>query len=312
MLAEVRSGRLGPLYTIHGRDESEKAAMVAAFVEHLDVELRAFNIERIYGGDERAAERLIDAARTLPLMAERRIVLVLQADRLFSPKRDGAESERTLETLLQYIAAPEPHATVVFVADAFDERRRVPKALLQRGVVVECGGIASEDDAHGWIREQAAREGLSIEPSAVALLARRDWTDVARLRADFDRVVLYAAGEPVITLAHVTETIGSEMRQGHFAIADAIASKDVGRALRELVLILNEGEPSYKVLGQLRWVAESRMAGPHVKTAIEAVLRTDLALKTSAGDHRVLLERLVVELCDERLRARPRLPGLPF
>jgi DNA polymerase-3 subunit delta len=312
VLADVRAGRLGPVYVIYGRDESEKAGLVSAFVEHLDVELRAFNLERLYGGDEGAGAALIDSARTLPLMAARRIVLVLQADRLFAPKREGEEAQRTMESLEDYVSAPEPHATVVFVADSFDRRRRVARALQQHGVVVECGGVTSEEDGRQWIREQAATEGVSFEPSAVAFLARRDWNDVARLRADFDRVVLYAAGERIITLAHVTDTIGAEMLQEQFAIADAIANKDVGRALRELVLILNEGQPAYMLLGQLRWVVESRMTGPHVKSAIEAVLRTDMALKTSAGDHRVLLERLVVELCDERLRARPRLPGLPF
>jgi DNA polymerase III delta subunit len=214
--------------------------------------------------------------------------------------------------LEEYVGAPEPHTTVVFVADVLDMRRRLPRMLREHAIVVECGGITSEDEARQWIRHQAAQQGTSIEPAAVALLARRNWTDVARLRADLDRVLLYAAAERTVTLAHVTDTIGSEMVQEQFAIADAISNKDVGRALRELVLILNEGQPPYMVLGQLRWVVESRMAGSHVRTAIEAVLRTDMALKTSAGDHRVLLERLVVELCDEKLRARPRLPGLPF
>jgi DNA polymerase-3 subunit delta len=239
-------------------------------------------------------------------------VIVLQAEKLFAPKGGTEAVERTTETLEAYVAAPEPHCTVVFVADTLDKRRRIFRALERHGIVVECGSVTSEDQARQWIRQQAEAEGVSFEPRAVALLAQQSWSDVARLRADFDRVVLYATGEPTITLAHVTETIGSEMLQDAFAIAEAIARKDVGRALRQLVLLLDEGEPPYKVLGQLRWVAESRIDPRHTKSAIEAVMRTDIALKTSAGDHRALLERLIVELCDDRLRSRPGLPGLPF
>ena len=312
VLADITSGNLDSIYVVIGEDESEKSALVTALVEKLDLGLRAFNLDRLYGGDDGAGQALLDSARTLPLMTPRRIVLVLQAEKLLFPKRDSAEAQATLEALEGYIAAPEPHTTLVLVADTLDMRRRISRALMQSASVVTCGSVETEDDARRWVREQARLRGVSIEPAAVALLARRNWSDVSRLRADFERVALYASSEGAITLAHVTDSIGPEMLQEQFAIADAISSKDVGRALRELVLLLDEGHPAYMVLGQLRWVAESRMAGSHVRTALDAVLRTDLALKTSAGDHRVLLERLVVELCDDRLRARVRLPALPF
>jgi hypothetical protein len=56
------------------------------------------------------------------------------------------------------------------------------------------------------------------------------------------------------------------------------------------------------VLGQLRWVAEK--LPPHrLRAGIEAVFRTDVALKSSGGDPRILLERLVVELCGDVGRA---------
>jgi DNA polymerase III delta subunit len=49
-------------------------------------------------------------------------------------------------------------------------------------------------------------------------------------------------------------------------------------------------------MGQLRWVAE-KMPRARLKSAIEAVFRTDEAIKSSGGDPKILLERLVVELC---------------
>jgi DNA polymerase III delta subunit len=56
----------------------------------------------------------------------------------------------------------------------------------------------------------------------------------------------------------------------------------------------------YQILGQLAWFVRDRLPGADVRrvpAAVEALFRTDLELKSSGGDPRVLLERLVVELC---------------
>jgi DNA polymerase III delta subunit len=52
------------------------------------------------------------------------------------------------------------------------------------------------------------------------------------------------------------------------------------------------------VLGQLAWFVREKLADPRrIPAAIDALFRTDVDLKSSGGDPRVLLERLVVELC---------------
>jgi len=88
--------------------------------------------------------------------------------------------------------------------------------------------------------------------------------------------------------------------QEDFGIANAIRDGDAAGALRQLGAALEGGAVPYMVLGQLRWVAE-KMPPPRIKGAIEAVFRTDLALKSSGGEPRILLERLVVELCGRRV-----------
>src|SRR4029079_16722169 len=81
-----------------------------------------------------------------------------------------------------------------------------------------------------------------------------------------------------------------------FGIADAMRQGDAREALRQLNAALENGAAPFFVLGQLRFVAE-RTPGPRLRDAVSAVFRTDLALKSSGGDQRLLLERLVVELC---------------
>jgi hypothetical protein len=82
----------------------------------------------------------------------------------------------------------------------------------------------------------------------------------------------------------------------------AIERGAAAEALRELQLLLDGGAVAYMVLGQIAWVARTKLPAAALPSCIEALFRTDLALKSSMGDPRVLLERLVVELCDGRLR----------
>ena len=130
------------------------------------------------------------------------------------------------------------------------------------------------------------------------MLVERAGLDLVRLRAGLERVMLYAMGEPTITADAVREVVpAAPDAQTDFGIAKAIARNDAADALHELHLALDAGWMPVVVMGQLR-VAAERVSAARLREAIDAVLRTDLALKSSAGDPRTLLERLVVEMCD--------------
>jgi DNA polymerase III delta subunit len=90
-------------------------------------------------------------------------------------------------------------------------------------------------------------------------------------------------------------------------MTNAIEAGDAAAALRQLALLLDAGAAPEKVLGQLGWLVRAKLpmlAPPTLRGAVEAVFRTDLDLKRSAGEPRVLLERLVVELCAARRAPR--------
>jgi len=292
---QLSAGETGPLYALLGADDVEKSAVAAEFADMVDEGLRAFNVERFYGG-ETAVSELVDSVRTLPMMAPRRVVIVLEAEKLLAPKRTGKAADEEQERLETFLDAPSDHATVVLVCGPLDMRRRVVKQLLERAQVVDCGSIQTEADAERWVKARAATDGVQIDAAAVRALVERAGLDLVRLRAGLERVGLYAMGRTV-TPQDVRQAVspGPEA-QADFGIAKAIWRSDVREALKELGLSLDAGMAPVMVLGQLRAAAEKQPA-TRVRLAIEAVFRTDLALKSSGGDERVLLERLVVELC---------------
>ena len=293
---QLASGDVGPLYVLVGDDDTEKSAVAAEFGDLVDEGLRAFNLDRFYGGDTRV-DTVLEAANTLPMMVPRRVVVVLEAEKLLAPKRESKAADEDQARLEAFIAAPAPSSTVVFVCGALDLRRRVVKLLLKEAQVVNCGTVETEADADMWVKTRAARDKINLDPAASRALVQRAGLDVVRLRAGLERVALYAMGESRITVEDVRAAVpaGPEA-QADFGIANAIKNRDAREALKQLALALDGGAVPYFVLGQLRTAAE-RLPAARLKAGIDAVFRTDIALKSSGGDPRILLERLVVELC---------------
>jgi DNA polymerase III subunit delta len=292
----------------------EKSALAADFSALVDEGLRAFNVERVHAGDCTTGDKLIDgvagivdAVRTLPMMAPRRVVVVMQAEALLAPKRESEAATRAMDQLEALLKRPEPTATLVLVATTIDKRSRIFKLLLRQATIVECGALENFADAERWVQTRVASAGAAIGPAAARLVAQRAGVDVKRLRADVERLLLYALGQKQITLEDVRAVTGPAALQDDWAMSNAIEAGQTGEALRQLALILDAGAPAEKVLGQLGWVVRAKfpaLAPTDLRPAVEALFRTDVDLKRSAGDSRILLERLVVELCGGKRAAR--------
>jgi DNA polymerase-3 subunit delta len=308
---QIASGRTDPLYFLQGEDDVEKLALAHEFETLVDEGIRAFNVERIHAGDVSTGDKLaavagavIAAAKTLPMMAPRRVVLVIQADGLLVPKRESDAAMRALDQLEELFKKPDKETTLVIVAGSVDKRSRMYKLLAKQATLVECGTLETPADAERWVKNRVAAAGAEIEPAGARLLAERCGTDVKRLRNDVERLMLYALGQKTIGLEDVREIVGPAVLQDDWAMANAIEAGETAAALRQLALMIDAGAPPEKILGQLGWLVRTKFpaqAPGKLRDSIEALFRTDLDLKRSAGEPRVLLDRLVVELC-----ARPR------
>lgn len=322
---QISQGRPDPVYLIVGDDEAEMSQVAAAISDVVEDELRAFNLERLYANDKGVSPSMIvQAARTLPMLGDRRIVVVLRAEKFLKPKRRGKgadadeeaagvdeEPPSDLDALEEYVKRPEPQTTLVLVAADVDRQRRIYKALQKHATIVECWGLRGAKDARVDLRDAArvadalvkqavAAAGQQIDPAASRLVAERAGTDISRLRADVERLLLFAAGKPRISVQDAREVVSVETAQDDWAVTNAIGRGDAREALRQLALALESGGVPYQILGQLAWFVREKMtaASPNrVPAAVDALFRTDLELKSSAGDPRVLLERLVVDLC---------------
>jgi DNA polymerase-3 subunit delta len=154
--------------------------------------------------------------------------------------------------------------------------------------------------AEALVKQAVADAGQQIDSAAARLIAERAGTDIATLRGDVERLLLFAAGKKNIDLQDVREIVSAETAQDDWAVTTAIQRGDTAEALRQVGLALESGAVPYMILGQLGWFVREKLVmtdAKRVPAAVDALFRTDLDLKSSGGDPRVLLERLVVDLC---------------
>lgn len=296
-LRQLRAGTLDHLYVLLGEDDHEKLELAAEFEEAVEAELRPFNVQRFHGA-EASLGAIVDTARTLPMVGARRVVVVTRAERVLEPSREKAGTTRDLDAMAALITEPPRHLVLVLVATKLDERRALIKRLLTRATVVRCGALETVADAQRWIRATGKARGVRITEGAIRLLSERTGPDLRRLRDELERLLLFAADAAEVTEDDVREVAGPMGPHDDWAVATAIERGQLATALRELGLTLESGAVPYVVMGQLAWVARTKVPPAGTTDAMEAVFRTDSALKRSGGDPRVLLERLVVDLCE--------------
>ena len=100
---------------------------------------------------------------------------------------------------------------------------------------------------------------MRVEPAAARLLATLAGGDITRLRAEFERAVLFASGEGIITEAAVREIASAATTQDPWAMTNAIERGAAGAALRELALKIDAGEYPPMILGQVRWFVSTKL-----------------------------------------------------
>ena len=315
---QIKAGKTGPLYLLEGDDQQSRHDLANEFANVVDEGLQAFNVQSFYAneatnapGRDQLIGSLLSNARTLPMMAARRVIVVHEADRLLAPRRAKDDDQQELdlpkkgkrgttpaEELEAYVENPEPMTTLVFVSGPLDANRRIVKLLRKHADVVDCGTLTSPREATIWIQKRLEKDELTIEPKALSLLLETTGLSLGRIRAEIEKLVLYAAGESGINAQHVRDlVIPQGESEGVFALIEAVRNSNAPRALREVSALIDGGIQPPMILGQLRAAATQLRPDARVKNGLEAVFRTDVAIKSSSGTPQHLLECLVVELC---------------
>ena len=243
-----------PIHLFWGDDEAARNRAVDALIQQVcDPSWQSINLTRLDGNDQGQAAQALAEARTPPLGAGDRLVLLQRSPFCNQCPADLASQ---LEAALGQIP---DHCHLVLVNGAKpDARLRTTKAL--KGMAEERSfNLPAVWDGAGQVElvSRTAREmGLAVEPAAAEALAEAIGSDSARLASELEKLSLYAgtgkAGGPgaPITAAAVAALIGSHATSS-LQVGDALLAGQSAEAIALVEQLLEVNEPALRIVAAL-------------------------------------------------------------
>lgn len=222
IIAEIKKGNLSPVYFLMG-DEPFFIDTIANYIEKnvLSEMEKAFNQLVIYGKDI-TIDTLINYAREFPMGADRRIIIVKEAQEL----------SRSIEQLAPYVENPTLTTTLVicYKYDKIDSRKKLSKNL-KNYILFESKKLY-ENQISNWIITHLKSKQYSINPIAAQLLVDYLGTDLTRIVNELDKLSITIAQNTEITPEIIENNIGISKEFNIFELQNALGKKDEVKALQ--------------------------------------------------------------------------------
>ena len=221
-MADLKAGHYLPLYYLMG-DEPYYIDKIADYIaEHaLQPEERDFNQTVVFGSDVSAAQ-VADIARRYPMMAERQVVIVKEAQNI-----------KQTEQLEKYFKQPMPSTVLVMChknGTVDGRKREYVKAIKQAGVLFESQKLRDRDLVP-FIEKYLQSREVSIDPKSTQMIADAIGADLNRLTGELDKVILSLPEESRrVTPQVVEDQIGVSKEFNAFELRDAIVNRNVYKA----------------------------------------------------------------------------------
>jgi DNA polymerase-3 subunit delta len=257
--AQAAKGELQPIYLVVGEERLLRDEVVAALRSSaLGGGVAAFNEDKFTAG-EGSADRIFSAARTVPMMAPKRFVLVRGAERWDAGSDDDGDddggkkhAESPLDKLAQYIDSPIDSTCFVLVATKLDGRRKAFALAKKKNLIVACESLADRE-LPGWVAARAKEKGNPISRDTAELLAQIGGPSLSYLSDALERLSLYVGAGSAITTEAVGECITRVRLDDTWALVDHVGKRDLGAALRTLADVYDPRDRGLPLLGALAW-----------------------------------------------------------
>ncbi len=254
-LAEASRGELRPVYLVAGEEAWLASSVVSALkAASLKGGIAGLNEDQYQAG-EADIDKVLAAARTLPMMAKRRFVLLRGLER-WEPKA-GAKSDGKLtdkdplEKLVDYAKAASP-STVLVLLGALDKRRKLYTQAKADGFLVACEPLARAELPH-WIEQRVSARGCKINGSVADLLAELTGPELSPVADAVERLCLYVGDGNEIGEDSVATCIVRLRAASVWELVAAVGKRDAGAALAALADVYDPQDRGLRLLGVLAW-----------------------------------------------------------
>jgi len=323
LIENANAGTFPPVSVIAGSERLlVDRAITALKKAALDGELGGFNSGQFQGAGL-SASTLVNTARTLPMLARSRFIIVRNADAI-----PAAE----LDALCAYMRKPSPEACVVLVSEKLDGRSKLAKLALELGCWYEAAPPRAAE-LPSLVQAEARGRGHALSFQAAQALVDALGTDLSAIDDALERLSLFVGEGKPIEQTDVERSVVHVQTDSVWALVDAVGARNAKQAIASAASLLGSQEPPLKILAllarQLRTLAKVRSAlksglkeqeaaqkagAPPFKArdlaqlarrfdeaqlhrAFKTLAEADLSLKGSKVPGPRLLERAILELC---------------
>ena len=220
---DINNGNIKPIYFLMG-EEPYYIDKLSDYIEQnvLAEEEKGFNQTVLYGRDV-TIEDIVATAKRYPMMAERQVIIVKEAQDL----------TRTIDKLESYVENPMLSTVLVFCYKykTLDKRKKMTKLIDKVGVVYESKKLY-DNQVGDWIKRVLSGKNYSIEPKANAMLVEFLGTDLSKINNELEKLQIILPKGSTITPKHIEENIGFSKDFNNFELLNALGSRNQLKAFQ--------------------------------------------------------------------------------
>ena len=221
LITDIKGGKIAPIYFLMG-EEAYYIDVISDYIESyvLQEEEKGFNQMVLYG-KEVSIQDIVSNSKRYPMMAERQVIIVKEAQNL----------TKTIEQLVEYAKNPQPTTVLVFnyKYKTLDKRKTLYKALSKTAVVFE-SKKKYEDKIPNWIQSFLKSKQISITPKAALMLTEFLGTDLSKIANELNKLEIVVGAKKEITPELIEENIGISKDFNNFELQKALGNLDHKKA----------------------------------------------------------------------------------
>lgn len=238
---------LYPLYLIIGKEPFERKQAVDKLVQVALKKATSPDLAlKIFEGDRLSIEELMQELNTLGFFAEKRVILIQNAEKL---------SKSLMEQLENYYQNPNPSVCLIISATAINKATNFYKKGEKAGAALEFAEEKpweKEKSLQSWVQTLATAESKKLDPQAALILIKQVGTDQSLLFQEIQKLVCYVGSRPDITAQDITAVCTQTHGENAWQLGEAIFKRDAAMALRISKGLMEEGTAVFSLLRQIR------------------------------------------------------------
>ncbi len=330
----LRSGRVEPLYFLFGEEEFLiDEALDAILSIAVDESTRGFNFDLLHGSDS-TLQDVVERASAYPLMAERRVVVVKEIDRTFS-MRGKPDASSPFGRYMKNPLPSTTLVMTAAIGDVMGKGKGGAKApynlIVDSAATVQFKKLYDRE-IPSWVSDRIKSLGKEIAPDALELFVNYSGGSLRILSNEIEKLFTFVEARKRISLDDVRAVVGASKTYNVFELQRAIGAKNLELSVEIAEQMLRAGEPEQLILTMLTryftilWrlselrvkvrdqkelarsvgispfflneylAALSRYPLADLRNAFEALLDTDLTLKSSRAEPAVVLHMMLISI----------------